>query len=194
MRRFIQPKIYITTYIYLKNIILSYINVISIRNKLDDLKLLGGKSLVIICFSETKLDETYQMAQFATEGLANFIVWMLYQTMEVSHFMLQLTCHANYICKNIWIFGDFNAIPENKSTSWIFKVCKTWLKTKFVLSQQTVLWLSISNDKQVSISKPNSFESPYSNRYGAYNNLWKISTKVTIVPKLRTFLEWLFYK
>ena len=126
--------------------------------------------------------------------LANFIVWMLYQTMEVSHFMLQLTCHANYICKNIWIFGDFNAIPENKSTSWIFKVCKTWLKTKFVLSQQTVLWLSISNDKQVSISKPNSFESPYSNRYGAYNNLWKISTKVTIVPKLRTFLEWLFYK
>ena len=37
---------------YPKNIILSYINVNSIRNKLDDLKFLLGKSLDIICFSK----------------------------------------------------------------------------------------------------------------------------------------------
>ena len=53
---------------YPKNIILSYINVNSIRNKLDDLKFLLGKSLDIICISETKLDETFPTAQFAIEG------------------------------------------------------------------------------------------------------------------------------
>ena len=95
MRRFIQPKIYITTYIYLKNIILSYINVISIRNKLDDLKLVGGKSLVIICFSETKLDETYQMAQFATEGFSK-----LYRLNVVSNNGgLSFYVTANLSCK-----------------------------------------------------------------------------------------------
>ena len=50
---------------YPKNIILSYINVNSIRNKLDDLKLLLEKSLDIICISETKLDETFPTVQFA---------------------------------------------------------------------------------------------------------------------------------
>ena len=53
---------------YPKNIILSYINVNSIRNKLDDLKILLGKSLDIICISETKLDETFPTAQFAIDG------------------------------------------------------------------------------------------------------------------------------
>ena len=51
-----------------KNIILSYINVNSIRNKLDELKFLVGKSLGIICISETKLDETFPTTQFAIEG------------------------------------------------------------------------------------------------------------------------------
>ena len=50
---------------YPKNIILSYINVNSIRNKLDHLKFLLGKSLDIICISETKLDKTFPTAQFA---------------------------------------------------------------------------------------------------------------------------------
>ena len=50
-----------------KNIISSCINVNSIRNKLDDLKLLLGKYLGIICISETKLDETFPTAQFAIE-------------------------------------------------------------------------------------------------------------------------------
>ena len=54
---------------YPKNI-LSYINVNSIRNKLDDLKFLLGKSLDIICISETKLDETFPTAQFAIEGFS----------------------------------------------------------------------------------------------------------------------------
>ena len=53
-----------------KNIISSCINVNSIRNKLDDLKLLLGKSLDIICISETKLDETFPTAQFAIEGFS----------------------------------------------------------------------------------------------------------------------------
>ena len=55
---------------YPKNIILSYISVNSIRNKLDDLKLLLGKSLNIICISETKLDETFPTVQFAMEGFS----------------------------------------------------------------------------------------------------------------------------
>ena len=54
---------------YPKNIILSYINVNSIRNKLDDLKRLG-KSLDIMCISETKLDETFPTVQFEIEGFS----------------------------------------------------------------------------------------------------------------------------
>ena len=50
-----------------ENIISSCINVNSFRNKLDDLKLLLGKYLGIICISETKLDETFPTAQFAIE-------------------------------------------------------------------------------------------------------------------------------
>ena len=55
---------------YPKNIILSYINVNSIRIKLDDLKFLLGKSLDITCISETKLDEAFPTAQFAIEGFS----------------------------------------------------------------------------------------------------------------------------
>ena len=55
---------------YPKNIILSYINVNSIRNKLDDLKLLLGNSLDIICISETEWDETFATTQFAIEGFS----------------------------------------------------------------------------------------------------------------------------
>ena len=55
---------------YPKNIILSYINVNSIRNKLDHLKFLLGKSLDIICICETKLDETFPTVQFAIEGFS----------------------------------------------------------------------------------------------------------------------------
>ena len=75
---------------YPKNIILSYINVNSIRNKFDDIKLRLGKSLDIICISENKLDET-----FLTKVLANLTVWISYQTVEVSYFMLKPTCHLN---------------------------------------------------------------------------------------------------
>ena len=55
---------------YPKNITLSYINFNSIRNKLDDLKLLLGKSLDIICISKSKLDETFPAARFAIEGFS----------------------------------------------------------------------------------------------------------------------------
>ena len=53
---------------YSKNIILWYINVNSIRNKLDYMKLLLGQSLDIICISKTKLHETFPTAQFVMEG------------------------------------------------------------------------------------------------------------------------------
>ena len=55
---------------YPKNIILSYFNVNSIRNKLDDKKFLLGRSLDNICISETKLDEIFPTVQFATEGFS----------------------------------------------------------------------------------------------------------------------------
>ena len=60
--------LYILRAFYPKNIILSYINVNSIRNKLDDLKFFLGKSLEIICVSKTKLNETFPTTQFAMEG------------------------------------------------------------------------------------------------------------------------------
>ena len=48
-----------------KSIILSYIN---INFKLDDLKIVLGKSLDIICIFETKLDETFPTTEFSIEG------------------------------------------------------------------------------------------------------------------------------
>ena len=52
---------------YHKNVILSHINHNSIRNKSDDLRLVLGKSLDIICISGTKMDEEFPTVQFAIE-------------------------------------------------------------------------------------------------------------------------------
>ena len=45
-------------------------NVNCIKNELNGLKFLVGKSLDIICNSETKLDETFPTVQFAIESFS----------------------------------------------------------------------------------------------------------------------------
>ena len=53
---------------YPKNIIISYLNINSIRNKLNDLKILISDSVDILCFSESKLDETFLNSEIALDG------------------------------------------------------------------------------------------------------------------------------
>ena len=50
------------------NIILSYLNIKSIRNKFDDLKLIVNEYLDILCIAETKIDESFPTAQFLLPG------------------------------------------------------------------------------------------------------------------------------
>ena len=45
------------------NIIVSYLNINSIRNKLDDLKLIIDENVDILCIAETKTDESFPTAQ-----------------------------------------------------------------------------------------------------------------------------------
>ena len=54
--------------IYPKKIILSYLNVNSIRKELDDLKALLRQSVDILCISETNLGQSFPTAQFAIEA------------------------------------------------------------------------------------------------------------------------------
>ena len=51
-----------------KNIIISYLNIRSIRNKFDDLKLIIDESADILCIAETKIDESVPTAQFILPG------------------------------------------------------------------------------------------------------------------------------
>ena len=50
------------------NITLSYLNINSIRNKLDDLKLILNENVDILCLAETKIDESFPTAQFLLPG------------------------------------------------------------------------------------------------------------------------------
>ena len=54
---------------YPKNVIISYVNINSIRNKLDNLNLIVGELVDILSISETKLDHSFPRAQF---HLTNF--------------------------------------------------------------------------------------------------------------------------
>ena len=47
-----------------KNIIISYLNINSVRNKLRNLGTLVGNLLDILCISETKLDRSFPTSQF----------------------------------------------------------------------------------------------------------------------------------
>ena len=50
------------------NIIVSHLNINSIRNKFDDLKLVIDENVDILCIAETKIDESFPTAQFILPG------------------------------------------------------------------------------------------------------------------------------
>ena len=51
-----------------KNIIVSCLNVNSIRNKFDGLKLITDKNVDILCIADTKIDESFLTVQFILSG------------------------------------------------------------------------------------------------------------------------------
>ena len=51
-----------------QNIIISYLNINSIENKLHDLKILISDSVDIICIAESKLDESFLNSEIVLEG------------------------------------------------------------------------------------------------------------------------------
>ena len=51
-----------------KNIIIGHLNVNSIRNKIEDIRLIFQDNIDVIALSETKLDETFTTAQFNIKG------------------------------------------------------------------------------------------------------------------------------
>ena len=50
------------------NLVVASININSIRNKFDQLKLLVNDSIDILIVEETKIDETFPTGQFTIEG------------------------------------------------------------------------------------------------------------------------------
>ena len=50
------------------NIIISYLNINSIRNKFDDIKLIIDENVDILCITETKTDKSLQTRQFTLLG------------------------------------------------------------------------------------------------------------------------------
>ena len=50
------------------NITFSYLNINSIRKKLDDLKVIVYENVDILCIAETKIDESFPTAQFLWSG------------------------------------------------------------------------------------------------------------------------------
>ena len=77
----------------IKNIIIGHLNVNSIRNKIEDIRLIFQDNIDVIALSETKLDETFTTAQFNikdSELLLGKIkmleaVVCLYMLMKISH-------------------------------------------------------------------------------------------------------------
>ena len=55
---------------YSKNVIMSYLNINSIRNKVEALKVLVTENVDILCVAETKLDSTFPNAQFALKNFS----------------------------------------------------------------------------------------------------------------------------
>ena len=49
----------------LNNVIFSYLNIDSIRNKVGDLDKIVDRNIDIVCIAETKLDESFRNNQFA---------------------------------------------------------------------------------------------------------------------------------
>ena len=53
------------------NITLSYLNINSVRKKLDDLKLMINENADIVCIAETKIAESFLTSQFLLPGYQN---------------------------------------------------------------------------------------------------------------------------
>ena len=53
---------------YLQNIIISYLNINAMRNKLNDPKILISNSVNILCIAESKLEESFLNSETALEG------------------------------------------------------------------------------------------------------------------------------
>ena len=53
---------------HVKNITIGYLNINSIRNKIDDLRVIINGNVDILIIAETKLDESFPTAQFLMEG------------------------------------------------------------------------------------------------------------------------------
>ena len=58
---------------YRKNIIISYLSINSIQNKLNDLKVLISDSIDILCIAESKLDESLLNSKTALDGFKSHI-------------------------------------------------------------------------------------------------------------------------
>ena len=58
---------------YRKNIIISYLSINSIQNKLNDLKVLFSDSIDILCIAESKLDESLLNSKTALDGFKSHI-------------------------------------------------------------------------------------------------------------------------
>ena len=51
-----------------KNVILAYLNINSVRNKLHDLHNMINKNVDVLCIAETKLDDSFPEGQFLLDG------------------------------------------------------------------------------------------------------------------------------
>ena len=65
-------------------LILAHLNINSLRNKFDALKLLIKEKIDILVITETKLDETFPTAQFFIEGTAAALLFILGKTYHQS--------------------------------------------------------------------------------------------------------------
>ena len=53
---------------YIKNIIVGHLNINTIENKIDSLKLLAHGNIDVLVICETKLDDSYPTSQFCIDG------------------------------------------------------------------------------------------------------------------------------
>ena len=76
-------------------LVIGHLNINSLRNKLNNLKLLIKNSLDVFMISEAKLDETFPDSQFLMDGFTHHIEWIEMQIEEVQRFMLEKIYHPD---------------------------------------------------------------------------------------------------
>ena len=58
-------------------LVIGQLNINSLRNKMEPLKLIIGQNIDILIITETKLDETFPKSQFHMDGYAPISHWLL---------------------------------------------------------------------------------------------------------------------